>query len=75
MYKNDGVTRCYSEWFKLKILSKLSTGGYIKITTEDKPQNLILLSNIDDEYVKQIKMTIKKIAESKNIELIWDNFK
>ncbi len=30
MYKNDGVTRRYSESFKLKILSELSTGNYSK---------------------------------------------
>jgi len=30
MYKNDGVTRRYSEGFKLKILSELSTGKYPK---------------------------------------------
>jgi len=30
MYKNDGVTRRYSEGFKLKILSELSTGKYSK---------------------------------------------
>jgi len=30
MYKNDGVTRRYSESFKLKILSELSTGKYSK---------------------------------------------
>ena len=30
MYKNDGVTRRYSEGFKLKILAKLSTGKYSK---------------------------------------------
>jgi transposase-like protein len=30
MYKNDGVTRRYSESFKLKILSELSTGKYTK---------------------------------------------
>jgi len=30
MYKNDQVTRRYSEAFKLKILSELSTGKYSK---------------------------------------------
>jgi len=30
MYKNDKVTRRYSESFKLKILSELSTGKYTK---------------------------------------------
>ena len=30
MYKNDQVTRRYSEGFKLKILSELSTGKYSK---------------------------------------------
>jgi len=30
MYKNDGVYRRYSESFKLKILSELSTGNYTK---------------------------------------------
>ena len=30
MYKNDRVTRRYSEGFKLKILSELSTGKYSK---------------------------------------------
>ena len=30
MYKNDQVTRRYSEGFKLKILSELSTGNYSK---------------------------------------------
>ena len=30
MYKNDGVTRRYSEGFKLKILAELSTGKYSK---------------------------------------------
>ncbi len=30
MYKNDGVYRRYSESFKLKILSELSTGKYTK---------------------------------------------
>jgi hypothetical protein len=30
MYKNDRVTRRYSEPFKLKILAELSTGKYIK---------------------------------------------
>ena len=30
MYKNDQVTRRYSEGFKLKILSELSTGKYTK---------------------------------------------
>jgi len=30
MYKNDGVVRRYSEGFKLKILSELSTGNYSK---------------------------------------------
>ena len=30
MYKNDGVTRRYSEGFKLKILAELSTGKYTK---------------------------------------------
>jgi transposase-like protein len=30
MYKNDGVTRRYSESFKLKILSELSEGKYSK---------------------------------------------
>jgi len=30
MYKNDQVTRRYSEAFKLKILAELSTGNYSK---------------------------------------------
>ena len=30
MYKNDRVTRRYSEPFKLKILDELSTGKYTK---------------------------------------------
>lgn len=30
MYKNDGITRRYSEGFKLKILAELSTGNYNK---------------------------------------------
>ena len=30
MYKNDRVTRSYSEPFKLKILAELSTGKYTK---------------------------------------------
>jgi transposase-like protein len=30
MYKNDGVTRRYSEGFKLKILAEFSTGKYSK---------------------------------------------
>ncbi len=30
MYKNDGITRRYSESFKLKLLSELSTGKYSK---------------------------------------------
>jgi transposase-like protein len=30
MYKNDQVTRRYSEGFKLKILAELSTGNYSK---------------------------------------------
>ena len=30
MYKNDRITRRYSEPFKLKILSELSTGKYTK---------------------------------------------
>ena len=30
MYKNDGLIRRYSESFKLKILSELSTGKYSK---------------------------------------------
>jgi transposase-like protein len=30
MYKNDRVTRRYSEPFKLKILAELSTGKYTK---------------------------------------------
>lgn len=30
MYKNDGVTRRYSEGFKLKVLAELSTGKYSK---------------------------------------------
>jgi len=30
MYKNDGITRRYSEDFKLKILSEFSTGKYSK---------------------------------------------
>lgn len=30
MYKNDGITRRYSESFKLQILSELSTGKYTK---------------------------------------------
>ena len=30
MYKNDQVTRSYSEGFKLKILSELSSGKYSK---------------------------------------------
>jgi len=30
MYKNDNVTRRYSESFKLQILSELSTGKYTK---------------------------------------------
>jgi transposase-like protein len=30
MYKNDSVTRRYSERFKLKILAELSTGKYTK---------------------------------------------
>ena len=30
MYKNDGIIRRYSEGFKLKILSELSTGKYSK---------------------------------------------
>lgn len=30
MYKNDMVTRRYSEGFKLKILAELSTGNYSK---------------------------------------------
>jgi transposase-like protein len=30
MYKNDGVTRRYSESFKLKILAELSSGKYSK---------------------------------------------
>ncbi len=30
MYKNDKVTRRYSEPFKLKILAELSTGKYTK---------------------------------------------
>jgi transposase-like protein len=30
MYKNDGIVRRYSEGFKLKILSELTTGKYSK---------------------------------------------
>jgi len=30
MYKNDGITKRYSEGFKLKILAELSTGNYSK---------------------------------------------
>ena len=30
MYKNDGISRRYSEGFKLKILAELSTGKYNK---------------------------------------------
>lgn len=30
MYKNNGITRRYSEGFKLKILAELSTGNYNK---------------------------------------------
>jgi transposase-like protein len=30
MYKNDMVTRRYSEGFKLKVLAELSTGNYTK---------------------------------------------
>ncbi len=30
MYKNDGVTKRYSESFKLKLLAELSTGKYNK---------------------------------------------
>lgn len=30
MYKNDGITRRYSESFKLKILAELSSGKYSK---------------------------------------------
>ncbi|HHB52094.1 MAG TPA: transposase, partial [Saprospiraceae bacterium] len=30
MYKNDRITRRYSEAFKLKILDELSTGKYTK---------------------------------------------
>jgi len=30
VHKNDRVTRCYSEPFKLKILAELSTGKYTK---------------------------------------------
>ena len=57
-------------WKDIKKINLTFRGGYIKITTEDKPQNLIFVSNIDSEYVLQIKLIIKKIAESKNIELI-----
>jgi hypothetical protein len=31
MYKNDQVTRRYSEGFKLKILAELSTGEYFGV--------------------------------------------
>ncbi len=37
MYKNDGVTRRYSEGFKLKILAELSTGKYSKRELGNKP--------------------------------------
>ena len=57
-------------WKDIKKINLTFRGGYIKITTEDKPQNLILVSNIDSEYVIQIKLIIKKIAERKNISLI-----
>jgi len=30
MYKNDGITRRYSEGFKLKVLAELSSGKYNK---------------------------------------------
>ena len=30
MYKNDGINRRYSEGFKLKVLTELSTGNYNK---------------------------------------------
>jgi len=31
MYKNDRVTRRYSEPFKLKILAELSTGNILRV--------------------------------------------
>ncbi len=62
-------------WKDIKKVNLTFRGGYIKITTEDRPQNLILVSNIDYEYRNQIKSVIKKIAESKNIELIENELK
>ena len=57
MYKNDRVTRRYSEGFKLKILAKLSTGKYSKrqlsninglkiIQTLHNPENSSLFNEI-----------------------------
>ena len=50
MYKNDGVTRRYSESFKLKILAELSTGKYSK---RQLSRIYGIQSNIINEWVRK----------------------
>ncbi len=50
MYKNDQVTRRYSEGFKLKILAELSTGNYSK---RDLSKIYGLQSSTINEWIKK----------------------
>ncbi len=67
MYKNDGVTRRYSESFKLKILSELSTGNYTK---RDLGRIYGLANSTINEWIKKYGrkdlMNTRVIVETKD---------
>lgn len=54
MYKNDGVYRRYSESFKLKILSELSTGKYTK---RQLGRTYGIQNSTINEWIKKYKRT------------------
>ena len=67
MYKNDGVIRRYSESFKLKILSELSTGNYNK---RDLGRIYGLQNSTINEWIKKYDrkdlMNTRVIVETKD---------
>ena len=67
MYKNDGVTRRYSESFKLQILSELSTGKYTK---RDLGRIYGITNSTMNEWIKKYDrkdlMNTRVIVESKD---------
>ncbi len=60
MYKNDRVTRRYSEPFKLKILAELSTGKYTK-------------SQLGKLYRKKLKALVSFKLYIKNVAIVCAN--